>query len=108
MNPYTAWLYVPAVTLAVIAIFPRRRIIRFSILAVAAIGYWIVIPMYVDWAYTHPFDPDDGGPRTFASLFGWLAGLVSLILPIYLAGRLIRFGALKLRQIRSNINGERR
>jgi len=39
----------------------------------------------VDWNFTHPFDPNDGGPRTFASVFGWLYALIWPIGPTFIA-----------------------
>ncbi len=98
MNPYGPYLHGIPGLIAVFAAFPKRRMARLVLLSVAAGIYWLILPRFVDWAYTHPFNASDGGPRAFVAMFGWLIGLVTLILPIYLA---IRFSMWSLKKVRN-------
>jgi hypothetical protein len=91
MNPYAPYLFCIPSVIAVIAVFPRKRIARWSLLAAAAGIYWCILPRFVTWAYAHPFDPNDGGPKAFSAVFGWLIGLITLILPIYLSAISVRW-----------------
>jgi len=90
MNPYSPWLYGVPAAIAILAAIPRRRAIRYGALALATLIYWIVLQQYVTWAFDHPFNPADGGPKVFAALFGWAAGLLTLILPVYWIAMLVR------------------
>lgn len=82
-NPYTARLLVPTVLLSVVAAFVDRAMVRIALLALATLTYWAALQSYVEWSFNHPFNPDDGGPKAFAFLFGWMAGLLLLVLPTY-------------------------
>ena len=83
MNPFEIPLVVLPAVITIYASFVRRRWVRLSLLLVATVVFWVMLQLTVDWAYSHPFDPDDGGPRTFAFLLGWLLGLVLVITPVY-------------------------
>jgi len=96
MNPYSLYLYSIPSFFAVISTFPKHRVSRLIFILIAAGIYWYILPKYVDWAYTHPLNPNDGGPRSFSALFGWLVGLVTLILPIHFG---IVFGKWGMKKI---------
>ena len=78
---------------------PIRWLNRIYILLSSSCACWLLIMLHVDWAYTHPFDPNDGGPRTFSALFGWAAALAYPILPVFTATSLLRmlFSRIKRR-----------
>jgi len=82
-NPYSPYLYGISGMLAVTAGFINRGYLRVILLFVGTISYWYFLQPFVDWAYTNPFNPDDGGPRTFALLFGWAFGLLFFMIPIF-------------------------
>ena len=95
-NPYWLPTYLPAAALALLAgslpFRPRLYLLaQLLLLSCAAIIFHIFIVRYVYWAYEHPFNPSDGGPKVFASLFGWLAGLFWPILPFYGVTCLVRW-----------------
>ena len=96
VNPYWLPTYVPAAVLALVAgVLPMRpryyMLLQFVLLVAAAIIFHVFVVRSVVWAYQHPFNPSDGAPRVFASLFGWLVGLVWPILPTYAVARLWRW-----------------
>lgn len=82
-NPYEFHLYFWPAVLALLALFPKQRKFKVLILVLASIVYWAILQPSVEWAFNHPFNPDDGGPKTFAFLFGWLFGLIFPILPTF-------------------------
>jgi len=96
MNPYSLYLYSIPSFFAVISAFPKHRVSRLIFILIATGIYWYILPKYVDWAYTHPFNPNDGGPRAFSALFGWLVGLVTLILPIHFGIVFAKWGIKKI------------
>ena len=69
---------------------PVRWLNRMYILLSSSCGCWLLMMLCTDWAYTHPFDPNDGGPRIFSALFGWAAALVYPILPTFFIVSLLR------------------
>ena len=83
MNPYTVTMVGIPVLLSVIASLAKKPVIKWTLLILATAIYWVILQKYVNWAFTHPFNPNDGGPRTFAYLFGWLYGLIIVIIPTY-------------------------
>ena len=83
MNPFMLPLVVVPAAITVYASFVKRRWARLGWLLVATAVFWVILQLAVDWAFSHPFDPNDGGPRAFAFLFGWLFGLVLVITPVY-------------------------
>jgi len=87
-NPYDLpWLIVGITT----GIFSGllRSAARFSlliqvlVLAFGTLLCWRLTTLSVAWAYQHPFNPNDGAARSVAYLFGWIFGLVCLILPSF-------------------------
>ncbi|MEA9566745.1 MULTISPECIES: hypothetical protein [Xanthomonas] len=87
-NPYDLpWLIVGIAT----GIFSGslRSVARFRLLSqvlVLCLGTllcWRLTTLSVAWAYEHPFNPNDGAARSIAYLFGWIFGLVFLILPSF-------------------------
>lgn len=90
MNPYTIPLVVFPAAITIYASFVTRRWLRISLLCFATVLFWLVLQLHVDWTFSHPFNPDDGGPKAFALLFGWVFGLVFVITPIYFVSRVIR------------------
>ena len=65
----------------------RKRVLRYYVLLVATVTFWGILQSRVGWAFSHPFNPNDGGPRTFAFLFGWLFGIVVFVAPSYWASK---------------------
>lgn len=99
MNPYMPFLLGIPGAIAIAAVFPRRRIVRWSLVAGACLVYWAIIPQAVDWAYTHPvINTKDGGARAFSACFGWLFGFVTLVLPMYLFTCFVQWVVRKLRK----------
>ena len=81
-----------AVVAGVLPIRPRSLLIlQVLVLLGAAVLFQSFIVRYVVWAYAHPFNPTDGAAVAFAAMFGWVAGLVWPILPLYTVTRLIRW-----------------
>lgn len=70
MNPYLIAIIVIPAFLSGIAGLIKRPIVKLTLLILATVIYWAILQKYVDWAYTHPFNPKDGGARTFAYLVG--------------------------------------
>ncbi len=91
MNPYTVALDVAPGILAVAAALLNQRVLRIAVLAFASLCYWAILVRSVDWAYSNPVNASDGGPKAFASVFGWAIGLISPILPVYFAVRGVRY-----------------
>ena len=69
---------------------PIRWLNRLYILLSASCGCWLLFMLCIDWAYTNPFNPNDGGPRIFSALLGWVAALVYPILPTFFAVSVVR------------------
>ena len=69
---------------------PLRWLNRIYILLSASCGCCLLFMFYTDWAYTHPFNPNDGAPRVFTGLFGWAAALAYPILPTFFAVSFVR------------------
>ena len=89
MNPYTIPLVVVPVAITIYASSVRRRWVRIGLLVFATAVFWLVLQPHVHWTFSHPFNPNDGGPKAVALLFGWVYGLVFLIAPVYLVSRAI-------------------
>ena len=83
MNPFMLPLVAVPAAITIYASIVKRRWARLGLLLVATVIFWVILQLAVDWAFSHPFDPNDGGPRAFAFLFGWLFGLVLVITPVY-------------------------
>ena len=83
MNPLMLPLVAVPAAITIYASIVKRRWARLGLLLVATVIFWVILQLAVDWAFSHPFDPNDGGPRAFAFLFGWLFGLVLVITPVY-------------------------
>jgi len=94
-NPYQIALYcIPGFLAFIAGMLPsmqhRWRVVQAMILGVASATYWYLLQLHVSWAYDHPANPNDGAPKTFALLFGWLFGLVFPIVPVWFITRWIR------------------
>lgn len=83
MNPYKPFLYIVPIIFSILAGLSKTKKIQLCFVGIATLFYWGILQFYVEYSYNHPFNPNDGGPKTFALLFGWLLGLCLLILPIY-------------------------
>ena len=100
---------VPALVLA--RFLAPKRIAWWALAVLVAVGSWVLINLTVFFSQAHTADlvmqaggfdkapqalleewADDGGPKTFAFLFGWAPGLVLLVplLAIYGIAHLIR------------------
>jgi len=99
MNTYNLYLYLIPCGIAVAGAFPKDKKIRILCLVIATAVYWYFLQKSVDWAYTHPFNPNDGGARSFSAVLGWLIGLVTIILPSHFVSWFLvkRFNKLKLK-----------
>ena len=97
MNPFTIPLFVVPAAITIYASLVKRRWIRFGLLLVASAVFWFVLPMHVHWTFSHPFNPNDGGPKAFAIVFGWLIGLVLVVTPVYWTSRVIQWIWSKIR-----------
>ena len=75
-------------------------------LALATIVYGYLLCCFVDWAFTHPFNPADSGPRAFAAGFGWIPGLLFVVLPFYWLARGLRFTLKKSRRSHSALQNQ--
>jgi len=82
-NPFSFYTLFAPILLAVVAGINRRTVPRILFVLIAVSVHWWFLQKSVDWAFTHPFNPSDGGPRAFASVFGWLTGLIFIILPVF-------------------------
>ena len=98
MNPYTVPLVAVPAAITVFASVVKARWIRRSVLLLATAVFWLILQLHVHWTFSHPFDPDDGGPKAFAFLFGWLFGIVLVITPAYWISRGIQSVWLKRRR----------
>ena len=97
MNPFTIPLIAIPAAITFYASFVKGRWARLGLLLVATMVFWLFLQVHVDWTFTHPFEPNDGGPRTVAFLFGWLYGLVLVIAPVYWSSKGIQWIWSKIR-----------
>ncbi|MBO9795079.1 hypothetical protein, partial [Xanthomonas phaseoli] len=67
-----------------------RLLIQMLVLALGTLLCWRLTSLSVAWSYEHPFNPNDGAARAVAHLFGWIVGLVFLILPSFFLTLLVR------------------
>ena len=68
-----------------------RLAIQIFVIAIGTYVCWRLSIQSVQWAYDHPFNPNDGAAKTFVYLFGWLIALVLVILPSFGLTTLIRY-----------------
>jgi len=87
MNPYSIPLIIVPLGITVAASLTRKKLWKWSLLLFAVAVFWGILQPSVDWAFSHPFNPNDGAPKTFAFLFGWVYGLVLVIIPTYWISR---------------------
>ena len=87
MNPFTLYLYGIPSLVAIVSAIPTHRNVRVILIIIATAIYWIILPKSVQWAYTHPFNPNDGAALSFSALFGGLIGLITLVLPLHFVTR---------------------
>jgi len=94
-NPYQTPIYALGLLAGIVAGLipgnhPVRWLNRLYVMLSASCGCWLLFMLYTDWAYTHPFDPNDGGPRVFSALLGWAAALAYPIVPAFFLVSLVR------------------
>jgi len=95
MNPYFYYLYLIPGSISLFGAFLTNKKYRIFSILISTIVFWYLLQKSVDWAYTHPeIDPNDGAARSFAALFGWLIGLLTIILPVHV---IVRFVLKKLK-----------
>jgi hypothetical protein len=82
-NPYSLYLYGISGILAIIAGLINKTKLRLILIFISMCSYWFFLQKYVAWSYSHPFNPSDGAAMVFASVFGWLIGLLFYIIPIW-------------------------
>ena len=82
MNPYSIPLVAVPVVLSIVASLGENKWMRRGLFVVAIAAFWAILQPHVHWTFSHPFDPNDGGPKVFALLFGWAYGLI-LVTPIF-------------------------
>jgi hypothetical protein len=95
MNPYTIPLIAVPAGITLYASFRNNKWIRRGLLFAATVVFWVIANIHVDWTFTHPFNPDDGGPRMGALVFGWAVGLILIVMPLYWVSRGIQAVARK-------------
>jgi zinc transporter ZupT len=83
MNPYTIPLFAIPAGITIAASLLKNKAWKWILLLLATFIFWGLLQPSVHWAYTHPFNPNDGGPKTFAFLFGWAYGLIIIVVPTY-------------------------
>lgn len=76
----------------------NNKLWKWVFLLLAILTYWGILQLSVQWAYSHPFNPDDGGPKVFALLFGWAFGLVIVVIPTYWLSKGIQWLVKKKRK----------
>lgn len=95
-NPYDIPIFVAGIVSGAVAgLMAASGLLRLIhclyVLALGTCLSWLLLVPSVEWEYSHPFNPDDGGPITGALLFGWLAALVWPTLPTFFTVLGIRF-----------------
>jgi hypothetical protein len=105
-NPYELpLLVIGLLTGAIAGLIPGRTytawLNRLYILGLGACVSWFLQTHLVDWAYTHPFNPNDGAPRVMAALGGWLVALTWPILPVFASVLAVRWVFARLSKRRS-------
>ena len=98
MNPYQIPLILLPAGITVVCSFLKQRALKWSLLLLATLTYWAILQLYVQWAYSHPFNPSDGGVRTGAFVFGWAIGLILVVIPTYWISKGIQFIRIKWRE----------
>ena len=83
MNPYVLPNIAMPVLLTVAASLLNNKLWKWALLLLAVLAFWGLLQPSVHWAYSHPFNPDDGAPKVFALLFGWAYGLILVVIPTY-------------------------
>lgn len=83
MNPYSIPQFLLTALLALAASFQSRRLWKWLLLLSAVLTFWAFLQPAVHWAFSHPFNPNDGAAKVSALLFGWAVGLVAVVLPVY-------------------------
>jgi len=83
MNPYSIPLYAVPGLITIAASLVKNRPWKWLLLLLAVLLFWGLLQPYVQWEYSNPFTPKDGGPKTFALLFGWAYGLIMVVIPTY-------------------------
>lgn len=97
MNPYSIPLFAIPALITVAASLSKKRLSKWGLLLLAVITFWGILQPSVYWAFTHPFNPNDGGPKTFALLFGWAYGLILVVVPTYWISKGVQWIAKKNR-----------
>jgi hypothetical protein len=95
-NPYDTPILIIGLLSGVAAgLIPGRSAIRWInrlyIIALGASVSWYLRMHATDWAYSHPFNPNDGAALTMVALLGWLMALIWPILPTLFGVLAIRF-----------------
>jgi hypothetical protein len=98
MNPYFIPLYAAPMLITTTASLLNNKLWKWVFLLLAILTYWGILQLSVQWAYSHPFNPDDGGPKVFALLFGWAFGLVIVVIPTYWLSKGIQWLVKKKRK----------
>jgi hypothetical protein len=101
-NPYQTMLYwIPGAIAFVAGILPAQsrswKVVQSALLCIAAAVFWGILQHSVSWAYDRSFNPNDGAPKTFALLFGWLFGLIFPIAPVWIVVRGLRWITSRVR-----------
>ena len=104
-NPYDLpWVLIGIASGVLAGILPSRprwiAALRLFVVVLGTYFCWRLLLSSVEWAYNHPFNPNDGAAKTFAYLFGWLVALLLLIGPTFVCTLLAKiiYGRIKKRR----------
>ena len=98
MNPSTIPLFAIPAGITIAASLFKNRAGKWILPVVATVIFWGILQPSVHWAYMHPFNPNDGGPKTFALLFGWAYGLIMVVVPTFWISKGLQLINKKLKQ----------
>ena len=98
MNPYSIPLVAVPAGIALLASFPKNKWMRRGLLLAAAAAFWAILQPHVYWTFSHPFNPNDGGPKVFPLFFGWAYGLMLMVTPVYWCARAAQAITRKLKK----------
>lgn len=103
VNPHNFPMFTGAAVLALVAGLlpakPQRYAVAQGVLILGAVvWFWFHLQRAVEWTFDRSMDASDGGPKTFAYVFGWVFALIYPVLPVWACTRLLRRVCLRCRR----------